>query len=67
MFGGCKNSILMVDKKLEEEFKKSMLEKDNVNNEQLGLTLVYKKNPYLFNLINGIPGYHLVLFKYLSM
>ena len=47
MFGGCKNSILMVDKKLEEEFKKSMLEKDNVNNEQLGLTLVYKKSLFI--------------------
>ena len=66
MFGGSKNSILMVDKKLEEEFNKSMLEKNNVNNEQLGLALVYKKNPYLFNLVNSIRGYHLVLFKFLS-
>jgi len=43
-----------------------MLEKNNVNNEQLGLLLVYKKNPELFNLINGVKNEHIWLFKYLS-
>lgn len=66
MFGGCKNIIFTIDKKLEETFNNSMLKKNNVNNEQLGLLLVYKKNPELFNLINGVQNTHLWLFKYLS-
>ena len=66
MFGGCKNIILTIDKKLEETFNKSMLEKNNVNNEQLALLLVYKKNPELFNLVNQVKGNSLTLFKYLS-
>lgn len=66
MFGGCKDIILLIDKLLEETFVKSMLNKNNVNNEQLGLAIVYKENPQLFNLICGPRGIHLVLFKYLS-
>ena len=66
MFGGCKNIILTIDEKLEETFNKSMLQKDNVNNEQLGLAIVYKKNPELFYLIKGVNWTHLILFKYLS-
>ena len=68
MFGGCKNIILIIDKKLEKTFTESMLKKNNVNNEQLGLFIVYKQNPKLFNLIkSGKKNTHLWLFKYLSI
>ena len=67
IFGGYKEIVLNIDNKLEQIFNKSMLEKDNVNNEQLGLLIVYKKNPELFNLINSIQGYPFILFKYLSL
>ena len=66
LFGGHKDIIFVIDKLLEDVFTKQMLEKDNVNNEQLGLTLVWKNNPELFNLIYDNSNNHLMLFKLLS-
>jgi len=58
--------IFIIDKLLEDVFLTQMLEKNNVNNEQLGLTLVWKNNPELFNLIYDNSNHHLMLFKLLS-
>jgi hypothetical protein len=66
MFGGSRYIIFVIDKLLEDIFTKQMLEKNNVNNEQLGLTLVWKNNPDLFDLINDTSNNHLMLFKLLS-
>lgn len=52
MFGGNKDSIIKISKLVNETFEKEMLEKNNINNEQLCLSLLWKKNPELFYLID---------------
>ena len=51
MFGGNISILLDISKKVEEEFK-LMLSQNIVNNEQLVIALVWKKNPDLFHLIS---------------
>ena len=67
MFGGYKDTVLKIEKLLEYIFNNTMLNKNNVNNEQLALALVYKSNPELFYLINDDKRFHLILFKLLSL
>lgn len=52
MFGGSKDCIIKISNLLNETFQKYMLEKKNVNNEQLCLALIWKQNPELFYLID---------------
>ena len=65
MFGGNKECIHLVAKELEHVFV-MMLEKGNVNNEQVGLALVWKQHPEWFQLVDDYRGVHLILFKLLS-
>lgn len=67
MFGGKYNVILEVSKKVNETFINEMILKNNVNNEQLALALVYNKNKELFHIIDDYSKYHLILFKKLSI
>ena len=67
MFGGRKDIVLKIGNLVENVFNEEMLNKNNVNNEQLALALVYKNNPELFHLINDDRRYHLILFKLLSL
>jgi hypothetical protein len=67
MFGGNKWGIQYVYKCVESAFQYKMLSNNNVNNEQLGLAIVWKEHNELFCLTNDAPGYHLLLFKILSM
>ncbi len=66
LFGGYYKSVIQIKQLLEEVFNTIMLNHNNVNNEQLGLAIVYKKYPELFSLFinNGIK--HLPLFIELS-
>jgi hypothetical protein len=66
MFGGNRQSIQAIYEHVETVFQSKMLNNNNVNNEQLTLAMVWKEHPELFCLTNNIPGYHLILFKYLS-
>jgi len=52
MFGGNATILSILSKKIEEEFN-IMLTQCVVNNEQLAITLVWKKNPELFYLISS--------------
>ena len=52
MFGGNKKSIIKISNLLNETFKNYMLEKTNVNNEQLCLALIWKQKPDLFYLVD---------------
>ena len=67
MFGGPAEVVLKVARLLEQIFQEKMLDRQNVNNEQLGLALVWKYNPELFHLVNNIYGEHLSLFKLLAL
>jgi hypothetical protein len=53
-FGGYFPVVQMVSQAVEEMFMKEMLEKDNVNNEQLALALVWKTHPEWFHLVKGL-------------
>jgi hypothetical protein len=65
MFGGEKEIIHIVSRELDHVFN-HMIEKGNVNNEQIGLTLVWKQHPEWFHLVEDYRGTHLILFKILS-
>jgi hypothetical protein len=52
MFGGTPNCIRKISENIEKIFKNVMLEKNNVNNEQLAITLLYKEYPEWFNLVD---------------
>jgi glycosyltransferase involved in cell wall biosynthesis len=62
LFGGYYKSIGLVKRLLEDVFNNDMLKHNNVNNEQLGLALVYKKYPDLFRLYVNTTSTHLPLF-----
>lgn len=59
LFGGYYKSVRQIKHLLEEVFNNDMLNKNNVNNEQLGLALVYKKYPELFSLYINNGSNHL--------
>jgi len=67
MFGGDRNVLTKIAEKVEEVLVNDMLLKNNVNNEQLALAMVWKKNSELFYLIPNYSGNHLVMVKMLSM
>jgi hypothetical protein len=52
-FGGSIEAIQRIAQELEKTFQTEMLDKNNVNNEQLCLALVWKKHPEWFHLISG--------------
>ena len=52
MFGGTSECINKISENIERVFKECMLDRNNVNNEQLAITLLYKENPEWFNLVD---------------
>lgn len=56
MFGGSSECIKRISARLEQVFQEDMLARECVNNEQVALAIVYKKNSKLFNLINDSPN-----------
>jgi hypothetical protein len=66
MFGGSAFIIKRIGELVEKVFIEKMLNKGNINNEQLGLALVWKDNKELFYLVDNYLNFHLCLFKYLS-
>lgn len=53
MFGGYKDTIRKLSKRVEKVFVTQMLDKGNVNNEQLAVALVWKDYKDMFYLIEG--------------
>lgn len=66
MFGGHKNIVMHISKKVEDVFVNKMINKNNVNNEQLALAMVWKDNPELFIPVSNVYGGHFSLFKLLA-
>ena len=52
MFGGTSKCIRKMSECVEQVFKEQILDKECVNNEQVALSLIYRKNPEWFNLID---------------
>jgi hypothetical protein len=67
MFGGGKNVVLKIAGLVETVFRAKMLAKNNVNNEQLALAMVWKEYPDYFTLVDNVYGQHLSLFKFMSL
>jgi len=61
MFGGKKEIVLEVERKVEEVFNNEMLDKRCVNNEQLSLALLWKQNPELFNVVPDIQRHPCII------
>ena len=66
MFGGYKDIILEVKKEVERIFVNEMLDKNNVNNEQLALALLWKQNPDMFKVIPDINSHPCILLSVFS-
>jgi len=66
MFCGGIKIIRALSRMVEHVFVKEMLDKNNVNNEQVTLAIIWKNYPHLFRPMLGFPGTHLFLFKLLS-
>jgi hypothetical protein len=64
MFGGHKESVLCICKKVEGVFQ-WMLSQQNVNNEQIALALVYRDSKELFYIVED--SYTHLQFKHLSI
>ena len=54
MFGGKQTAVLKISAEVEKVFVSEMLDKNNVNNEQLALALLWRKQPDLFTVIPDI-------------
>jgi hypothetical protein len=66
MFGGNIHIIQKMTVLLEKIFVEKMLNKNNANNEQLSLALIWKDNQDLFCLLDNYLPCHLSLFKFLA-
>ena len=66
MFGGKRNQVMKVSRELEEIFVKKMIDKNNVNNEQLSLVLLWKEQPDLFKIIEDINRHPCAILHLLS-
>ena len=66
MFGGGKNIILKIGETVESVFVNKMLKRNNVNNEQLALAMVWKDRRDLFITPPNVFGGHFSLFKLMS-
>ena len=66
MFGGKRNQVMKVATELEEIFVKKMIDKNNVNNEQLSLVLLWKEQPDLFKIIEDINRHPCAILHLLS-
>ena len=66
MFGGHKNSVPQVCDRVEDIFINEMINKGNVNNEQIALGYLIKKYPDEFSTYERTNGKHMALFEELG-
>lgn len=66
LFGGNGSIVSKISDLAIEIFEREMLDLNMVNNEQISLAILFKRNPELFNVHIDLTGNHLPLFKHLS-
>ena len=66
LFGGIGNVVSDVSDMIKEIMEKDMLEKMNINNEQIALGILYKRMPSIFSVYIDLNGGHLPFFKELG-
>jgi len=62
-FGGDKNIMKIISEEIEKIFTLEMIEQNMVNNEQIALGILYKRNPNLFSVYKELDGTHLPFFN----
>lgn len=65
LFGGKGDVVSRVSDLIIKIFEEEMLEKGIVNNEQIALAIIFKRNPELFSAYINLNGDHLPLFSHL--
>ncbi len=65
LFGGKGDVVSRVSDLIIKIFEEEMLEKGIVNNEQIALAIIFKRNPELFSAYINLNGGHLPLFSHL--
>jgi hypothetical protein len=66
LFGGCQETMKNIDNQIERILIEEMISQRTVNNEQIALGILYKRNPELFSVhIDPYSG-HLPFFGHLS-
>jgi hypothetical protein len=66
LFGGIGSAVSRVSDLVVDILEKEMIELNMINNEQIALAILFKRNPELFNIHIDLAGDHLPLFKHLS-
>ena len=66
MFGGHKNSLNKISELVDNIFVNEMIERGNINNEQIALGYLLKKYPDYFASYQRTNGKHMDIFKELS-
>lgn len=65
-FGGHKDALPVVDTLIHDVFTKEMIDKGSVNNEQIALGYLLKKNPDVFSAYRRTNGKHMDMFSELT-
>ena len=66
LFGGRGKVVSRVSDLVINILEKEMLNLNMVNNEQIALAILFKRNPELFSIYINLNGGHLPLFKHLT-
>jgi hypothetical protein len=66
LFGGNKKIVSEVSDRVVNLLEKEMISSNMINNEQIALGIVFKRNPELFSVYIDLNGDHLPIFKHLS-
>jgi hypothetical protein len=67
LFGGCPETMKTIDHQIERILIDEMISQGTVNNEQIALGMLYKRNPELFSVHLDPYAGHLPFFKHLSV
>lgn len=67
LFGGNGKIVSKISYEVIKILEEEMLKQEMVNNEQIALAILFKRNPDLFSVYINLTGGHLPLFKHLSI
>jgi len=62
-FGGPREYVIQVSNLTLKFLQEEMLDQNMINNEQIALAYIFKRNPYLFNIYVRLNGKHLPILK----
>ena len=66
LFGGDKETMKTIESEIDDILHKDMLDKGMINNEQIALAMLYKRNPDIFSVYLEPNAGHLPFLQFLS-